>query len=79
MFDKIGYKLIISNFMTKDEYKKLINKYMNKLNLLYITAKQHRFLNQRKLLKHDNKLKYEPALLDTYNDIVENCYNISML
>ena len=36
-------------------------------------------LKQRKQFEHDNKLKCEQALLNTYNDIVENGYNISML
>jgi hypothetical protein len=52
---------------------------MNELNIPYITAKQYISLKQRKQFEHDNKLKYEQALLNTYNDIVENGYNISML
>ena len=79
MFEKIEYKLLISGYMTKDEYKKLINKYMNELNISYIIAKQYISLKQREQFENDNKLKYEQALLDTYNDIVENGYNISML
>jgi hypothetical protein len=79
MFEKIEYKLLISGYMTKDEYKNLINKYMNELNISYITAKQYISLKQRKQFEHDNNKKYEQALLDTYNDIVENGYNISML
>ena len=34
--------------MTKDEYKKLINTYMNELDIPYITAKQYICLKQRK-------------------------------
>jgi hypothetical protein len=79
MFDKIEYKLLISSYMTKDEYKNLINKYMNESNISYITAKQYISLKQRKQFEHDNNKKYYQALLDTYNDIVENGYNISML
>jgi CO dehydrogenase/acetyl-CoA synthase epsilon subunit len=79
MFDKIEYKLLISGYMTKDEYKNLIKKYMEEFNIPYITAKQYISLKQRKQFEHDNKLKYEQALLNTYNDIVENGYNISML
>ena len=79
MFDKIEYELLIKKYMSKDEYKNLINKYMNELNIPYITAKQYVSLKQRKQFEHDNKLKYEQALLDTYKDIVENGYNISML
>jgi hypothetical protein len=79
MFDKIEYKLLISSYMSKDEYKNLINKYMNELNISYITAKQYISLKQRKQFEHDNNKKYYQTLLDTYNDIVENGYNISML
>ena len=79
MFDKIEYKLLISSYMTKDEDKNLINKYMNELNISYITAKQYISLKQRKQFENDNKPKYEQALLDTYNDIVENGYNISLI
>ena len=79
MFDKIEYKLLISSYMTKDEYKNLINKYMNESNISYITAKQYISLKQRKQFEHDNNKKYYQAILDTYNDIVENGNNISML
>jgi CO dehydrogenase/acetyl-CoA synthase epsilon subunit len=79
MFDKIEYKLLISGYMTKDEYKNLIKKYMEEFNIPYITAKQYISLKQRKKYELENNKKYEQALLDTYNDIVENGYNISML
>jgi len=46
MFDKIEYKLLISGYMTKEEYKNLIKKYMNDLNISYITAKQYICLKQ---------------------------------
>jgi len=36
--------------MSKDEYKKLINTYMNELNIPYITAKQYICLKQIKNL-----------------------------
>ncbi len=65
--------------MSKDEYKKLINTYMNELNIPFITAKQYICLKQRKQFEHDNNIKYFQAYLKTYNDIVENGYNISML
>ena len=65
--------------MSKDAYKNLIKKYMEEFNIPYITAKQYISLKQRKQFEHDNNKKYEQALLDTYNDIVENGYNISML
>ena len=79
MFDKIEYKLLISGYMTKDEYKNLINKYMDEFNISYITAKQYISRKQRKQFEQDNNIKYDQALIDTYNDIVENGYNISML
>ena len=79
MFDKIEYKLLISGYMTKDEYKNLIKKYMEEFNMPYITAKQYISLKQKKQFEHDNNIKYFQAYLDTYNDIVENAYNISLL
>jgi CO dehydrogenase/acetyl-CoA synthase epsilon subunit len=79
MFDKIEYKLLISGYMTKDEYKNLIKKYMEEFNIPYITAKQYISLKQRKKIELENNKKYEQALLDTYNEIVENGYNISLL
>ena len=79
MFDKIEYKLLISGYMTKEEYKNLINQYMDELNIPYITAKQYICFKQIRQYEHDNNIKYSQALLDTYNDIVENGYNISML
>ena len=52
---------------------------MEEFNIPYITAKQYISLKQRKKFELENNKKYEQALLDTYNDIVENGYNISML
>ena len=52
---------------------------MEEFNIPYITAKQYISLKQRKQFKHDNNIEYYQAFLDTYNDIVENGYNISML
>ena len=79
MFDKIEYKLLISGYMTKDEYKNLINKYMDEFNISYITAKQYISRKQKKQFEQENNIKYDQALIDTYNDIVDNGYNISML
>ena len=79
MFFEIEYKLLISDYMSKDEYKNLIKKYMEEFNIPYITAKQYISLKQKKQFEHDNNIKYFQAYLDTYNDIVENGYNISML
>ena len=41
MFVKIEYKLLIDNYMTKDENKELIDKYMNKFKISYISAIQY--------------------------------------
>ena len=79
MFDKIEYELLILKYMPKDEYKKLIKTYMNELNIPYITAKQYICLKQMKKFEHENNSKYSPAFLNTYNDIVDNGYNLSIL
>jgi len=76
MFEKIEYKLLIENYMTKDEYKNLINTYMNELNISYITAKQYICLKQRKKIELENNIPYERAFLQAYDDMN---YNISML
>jgi len=52
---------------------------MEELNISYITAKQYISRKQRKQFEQENNIKYDQALIDTYNDIVENGYNISML
>ncbi len=65
--------------MSKDEYKNLIKKYMEEFNIPYRTAKQYISIKQRNKFEHDNNIKYHQAFLNTYNDIVENGYNISML
>ncbi len=44
MFSKIEDKLLISSYMTKDDYKHLIQKYMDEFNIPYITAKQYIYL-----------------------------------
>ena len=51
MFDKIEYELLIKKYMSKDEYKNLVNTYMNELDIPYITAKQYICLKQIKNLK----------------------------
>ena len=79
MFDKTEYELLYLKYMPKDEYKKLIKTYMNKLNIPYVTAKQYICLKQIKQIEYENNQKYEQIFLKTYNDIVENGYNISML
>ena len=79
MFDKIEYELLILKYIPKYEYKKLINKYMDELKIPYITAKQYICLKQIKRFEYENKVKYDQVFLKTYNDIVENGYNISIL
>ena len=79
MFDKIEYELLILKYMPKDEYKKLINKYMDELKIPYITAKQYICLKQIKRFEYENKVKYDQVFLKSYNDIVENGYNLSIL
>ena len=79
MFDKIEYELLILKYMPKDEYKKLIKTYMAELNIPYITAKQYICLKQIKRFEYENKIKYNQVFLKTYNDIVENGYNLSIL
>jgi hypothetical protein len=41
MFDKIEYKLLIENYMTKDEYRQLIEVYIDKYGISYANAKQY--------------------------------------
>ena len=79
MFDKIEYELLILKYMTKEEYKKLIKTYMDDLDISYITAKQYICLKQIKQFEYENKIKYDQVFLNTYNDIVENGYKLSML
>ena len=76
MFDKTEYELLYVKYTPKDE---LIKTYMNELNILYITAKQYICLKQMKQIEFENNKQYEQIFLNTYNDIVENGYNISML
>jgi len=79
MFEKIQYKLLISRYMTKEEYKQLIQKYMDDYNISYISSVQKVENKQKQRFKNDYDIEYEKLLLDTYNDIIENGYNISML
>ena len=79
MFDKIEYELLIKKYMSRDDYKNLVKTYMNELDIPYITAKQYICLKQIKRFEYENKVKYNQVFLKTYNDIVENGYNISIL
>ncbi len=52
-------KLLISGYMTKDEYKQLIKEFMAEFNVSYITAKQyvlHKQIKQIELLNMIKKL-----------------------
>ncbi len=51
---------------------------MDEFNIPYITAKQYICLKQIKKIVHDNNVRCEQAFVDTYDEIVENAYNISM-
>ena len=64
MFDKTEYELLYLKYTPKDEY---------------ITVKQYIYLKQMKQTEYENNKKYKQIFLNTYNDIVENGYNISML
>jgi hypothetical protein len=66
MFVEREYNLLISDYMSKDEYKNLIKKYMEEFNIPYITAKQCISLKQRKQFEHYNNIKYYQAFLNTY-------------
>jgi hypothetical protein len=52
---------------------------MNELKIPYITAKQYICLKQLKEFEYENNIKCKEVVLNTYNDIVENGYKISML
>jgi len=78
MFDKIEYKLLIENYMTRDEYEKLIKKYMDKFGISYANSKQFVLYSQLLKYEQDYDIAYEKAFSKTYNDLVENGYNISM-
>ena len=59
MFDKIEYELLYLKHMSKDEYKTLINTYMNELDIPYITAKQYICLKHIKQFEYENNIKYD--------------------
>ena len=56
MFGEIEYKLLISNYMSREEYIQLIKKYMVEFDIPYVTAKQYICLEQIKQFEHDKKL-----------------------
>ena len=76
MFDKIEYKLLIENYMTKDEYRQLIEVYIDKYGISYANAKQYIIYKQMLKYEEDFNTTYEKAFIQTYNDLN---YNISMV
>ena len=76
MFNKIEYKLLIQNYMTKDEYRQLIDKYMDKYTISYANAIQLIIRQQIEKFEKDFDIQYEKAFIQAYNDIN---YNISTL
>ncbi len=53
MFDKIEYELLVLKYMPKDEYKTLMKKDMDDLNIPYITAKQYIYLKQMQQFEYE--------------------------
>ena len=76
MFNKIEYKLLIQNYMTKDEYRQLIDKYMDKYTISYANAIQLIIRQQIEKFEKDFDIQYEKAFIQAYNDIN---YNISIV
>ena len=76
MFGKIQYKLLIENYMTKDEYIKLIEEYMNKFSISYISAIQIIIDKQIEKFEKDFDITYSKAFIQAYNDMN---YNISIV
>ncbi len=74
MFEKIEYKLLIQNYKTKDEYRQLIEKYMDKYTMPYANAIQLIIQQQIERFEKDFKTTYEKAFIQAYNDMN---YNIS--
>jgi hypothetical protein len=76
MFNKIEYKLLIQNYMTKDEYRQLIDKYMDKYTISYANAIQLIIRQQIERFEKDFDIQYEKAFIQAYNDMN---YNISIV
>jgi hypothetical protein len=76
MFNKIEYKLLIQNYMTKDEYRQLIDKYMDKYTISYANAIQLIIRQQIEKFEKDFDIQYEKAFIQAYNDMN---YNISIV
>ena len=76
MFNKIEYKLLIQNYMTKDEYRQLIDKYMDKYTISYANAIQLIIRQQIEKFEKDFDIQYEKAFIQAYNNMN---YNISIV
>ena len=76
MFNKIEYKLLIQYYMTKDEYRQLIDKYMDKYTISYANAIQLIIRQQIEKFEKDFDIQYEKAFIQAYNDMN---YNISIV
>ena len=76
MFNKIEYKLLIQNYMTKDEYRQLIEKYIGKYTISYANAIQLIIRQQIEKFEKDFDIQYEKAFIQAYNDMN---YNISIV
>ncbi len=76
MFEKIEYKLLIDNYMTKEEYKEFIQEYMVKYGMPYASAKQLTIQQQIKKFEKDFGTSYEKAFIHAYDDMN---YNISIV
>ena len=62
--------------MTKDEYRQLIQEYMNKYTISYANAIQIIISKQIERFEKDFDITYEKAFIQKYNDM---SYNISMV
>ena len=69
MFNKIEYKLLIQNYMTKDEYRQLIDKYMDKYTISYANAIQLIIQQQIEKFEKDFDIQYDKAFIQAYDDI----------
>ncbi len=67
--------------MSKDEYRILIQKYMDEFNIpiWYICLKQINSSNMTLGWKKYYDIKYEQAFVDTCNNNIENGYNIPVV
>ena len=52
---------------------------MDKFNISYANAKQFILYKQIQKYEEDFDIQYEKAFINTYKDLIENGYNISLL